>query len=404
VVAASPTAGRHTSRFEELDSLRGLAALVVMVDHLSTPFPPIAATLFGARSAPARFMQLPFMHLFFAGSQAVLLFFVLSGFVLALPFVSGRHQSTLGFIIKRVCRIYLPYLAVIAIAILLRLWVAHGKLKPLGTWFNWTWTSPVTMATLWQHAILIDSFNSRAIDPPIWSLVFEMRISLLFPALVVFCITWRWRRSIAIWFGVACVAFATNYILSHHWHLHTDYILTFTYVYMFAIGAVLARHREAVCAWYGKAPTIVRALWLPLAIVLFTYPWLLANHRLLHVWFWDDAVATAGSAMFIVSALASPRIRAGLRTAVLVYVGRISYSLYLIHFIVFEALMRLLYGTTPSVLIVLLTVVVTLIASSALYYVVERPSISLGRSLDGWIRSRQQIGAPLAVERADSPA
>ena len=45
------------------------------------------------------------------GPEAVILFFVLSGFVLSLPAVNGRPQTYPTFITRRIFRIYVPYLA-----------------------------------------------------------------------------------------------------------------------------------------------------------------------------------------------------------------------------------------------------------------------------------------------------
>ena len=48
--------------------------------------------------------------LVYGGHQAVILFFVLSGFVLYLPYThTAEHILYADFVIKRICRIYLPY-------------------------------------------------------------------------------------------------------------------------------------------------------------------------------------------------------------------------------------------------------------------------------------------------------
>jgi Acyltransferase family len=68
--------GVRSLRFEQLDSMRGLAALVVVFHHFYLMF--YRAHF---RSNPLSALIYPFV----AGHESVMLFFVLSGFVLSLP-------------------------------------------------------------------------------------------------------------------------------------------------------------------------------------------------------------------------------------------------------------------------------------------------------------------------------
>jgi peptidoglycan/LPS O-acetylase OafA/YrhL len=85
-------------RYKQLDSLRGLAALTVFFGHF-----------WGAKLKMSFFEGLsktPFSFLL-NGGAAVMFFFVLSGFVLSLPFVNGDKPLNLAaFYIKRLLRIY----------------------------------------------------------------------------------------------------------------------------------------------------------------------------------------------------------------------------------------------------------------------------------------------------------
>ncbi|MCB9988463.1 MAG: acyltransferase family protein [Rhodospirillales bacterium] len=72
-----------SQRFHGLDSLRGIAALVVVFNHFYGVIPALAS------SENWLFSYTP-LHTLIAGRQAVIIFFVLSGFVLSLPYVQGR--------------------------------------------------------------------------------------------------------------------------------------------------------------------------------------------------------------------------------------------------------------------------------------------------------------------------
>ena len=71
-----------SARFVELDALRGLAALIVVLHHLRLLWQ-------GDVEPSSRILRMLLTLLNPAGNGAVILFFVLSGFVLSLPAVAG---------------------------------------------------------------------------------------------------------------------------------------------------------------------------------------------------------------------------------------------------------------------------------------------------------------------------
>jgi len=98
-------------RIHSLDTLRGLAALVVLANHLQHSFLP---ALFGttAPESPGRLIMAPIAFLL-NGSCAVALFFVLSGFVLSERFIASTNIASLSdAVIRRWPRLAGPALAV----------------------------------------------------------------------------------------------------------------------------------------------------------------------------------------------------------------------------------------------------------------------------------------------------
>ena len=68
----------ESKRLEYLDSIRGVAALFVLLSHT------VAA--FAWPKGFDTFLNLPFVSILFSGQEAVCMFFVLSGYVLSKPY------------------------------------------------------------------------------------------------------------------------------------------------------------------------------------------------------------------------------------------------------------------------------------------------------------------------------
>ncbi|TKI74814.1 acyltransferase, partial [Bacillus wiedmannii] len=61
--------------------------------------------------------ETPARLIFSSGNESVIIFFVLSGFVLYRS-IQKNYDSYGSFLLKRICRIYIPYIVAIIIAIL----------------------------------------------------------------------------------------------------------------------------------------------------------------------------------------------------------------------------------------------------------------------------------------------
>jgi peptidoglycan/LPS O-acetylase OafA/YrhL len=167
-------------RLRELDSLRGLAASTVVLHHFGLMWPAWQAHFGPWRLG--RFQIAPFYPLY-AGHEAVMLFFVLSGLVLSLPYLRGRGQPYPIYLARRVLRIYAPYLPALALSVCgAAIW--HGS-HDQGNFPVDFWSRPVDSGLVLQHIAFIGVYDSRQFDFVIWSLIYEMRISILFPVLTL---------------------------------------------------------------------------------------------------------------------------------------------------------------------------------------------------------------------------
>lgn len=379
-------------RLPELDSLRGLAALTVLTHHY-----------LDVRVLPdnfiAKLLKIPPFYLVNAGYEAVIFFFILSGFVLALPFLNTKEKiSYPGFIIKRICRIYMPYFFAIILAITMVFLFYRGGIAELSYFFNMVGQKPLDKNLIISHIFFIGSFTNYKYDPVLWSLIHEMRISLLFPLIIHFVLKYNWKKSIVIAVFLSMTGFVLSFLINRSaniYDLKYDYFITIQYIGLFIIGILVAKHREYLIRKYTELNKRSKYGLIALTIIVYTNAsWLnnIVNNLLqfdgifkraesfsLHMM--NDFGAAAGVVVFIVIALSSEKVSAILHKKTVHFFGKISYSLYLYHAICLITIFNALYGKMPFWSLIIASFITSIAISSLSYYLVEIPSINLGRYL-----------------------
>lgn len=373
-----------TGRFESLDGLRGIAATAVVIGHAMLMQPYFWAIRFG----PSDVARTPFEDwiattplrlLWTSGGSAVVLFFVLSGFVLALPWTHGRQLPYSKYLIARFCRIYLPYLAAMVLAAVFAAALGGSKVPGASDWINiygWAggFSAPGFLLNLTSVVLMLGNDYSTWLNNPTWSLVWEMRVSLLFPLIAIPLIRWGLRGgllvaaalSLALIAGqIAAEIFPSASALLGRPHM------TFYYAAFFLIGALLARYREPLVEHLargrGERPLILVAagLW-----VWYT-PWALQ----------PELMKGAGAALILMASISAGAPRKFLHTSAVQWLGRVSYSVYLVHVPVMLIGEYLLHELLPHSLIAVISVLTALMVSEIFYRIIEGPAHQLGRYL-----------------------
>jgi len=182
------------------------------------------------------------VHVLWNGHEAVIMFFILSGFVLSLSLIKDNGEVKYrSFIVKRICRIYIPYFAALIFCLFCYGIFKNAQLIPdLSTWFNGYWKAPVYFKDILNFIFLIGFFDPAKLNGPVWTLIHEMRISIIFPFIVSYIIVKRnWKTSIVIGGTVALI----SYICSRFINLG-NLFETFQYVFMFIIGLAYSVLKE----------------------------------------------------------------------------------------------------------------------------------------------------------------
>jgi peptidoglycan/LPS O-acetylase OafA/YrhL len=360
--AASPSAERIPS----LDGLRAISITLVLVSHLAGTggFPISAATL----------------NPWSLGSLGVTVFFVISGFLitgLLLEELRRTDRIRLGrFYFRRTLRIFPPYFAFLGVLALASAggWIA---LNPGDVWRSATYTSNYHDARSWYVGHT-------------WSLSVEEQFYLLWPAVLLFA---RTRRALLI---AAATILIVPVIRVGEWELfraagHGVGYRFETIADALAAGCVLACARSRLHAF----PLYMRALGSPW-FVLVPVTALIAN--LTH----DHPLVLMGAALTVIHVCLAlcvdwavtfheGRVGRVLNAAPLVFVGWISYSLYLWQQPFLNRESSAFVAQFPQ------NVLLTIVAALASYYIVERPSLQLRK----WIEQRKRrraVALPTGVD------
>ena len=376
------------SHIVELDSLRGVAALFVVFDHFMRGW---------VEASPPHFVSyLPFIPFLTNGGAAVMMFFVLSGFVLTLPQLSARRQSYPAYAVRRICRIYLPYLAALMVA-LAGCWRFHGLDRysdaPI---FHKFWVSAPTWPLVAQHLAFLGRYNVYAYNPPTWSLVHEMRISLIFPLLCLIALRLRPWAAFAVALAFPVAGRMVEKYSAPLWEPGTSSLFwseTIGFCGIFLVGSILARYRHPIVAWLAATPAMMRWALFVVAIALYQYPVVLHVPHAMRAF-----VVGLAAAYFVMLALVpNGWLSRMLRLSPLRFLGRISYSLYLIHSPILIVMSIAIWGKASYTYLLLPFVAVAIGAAAIFYQFVELPSIAIGKAIT---HSRRK---PTAVDTGVSP-
>jgi peptidoglycan/LPS O-acetylase OafA/YrhL len=356
----------QSGRSDELNGLRGLAALSVVFYHFFSLFPPSRWTLFWKVS--------PF-SLLTSGKGAVVIFFVLSGFALHRMLLKSVPLRYRDFALRRITRIYGPYVVALGLALAGNFWLSRGIRPNFFEWFNLTWHVPMDRTAIWQHVAFLGEYDTKLFNLAFWSLVHEMRISLIFPLLFVIV-----RGRSVVWSSCAVLVLLTvGAFLKAAIPKPNNLGESLHYAGLFVVGIYISEHQRRLEIWFRSQTAVIQRLFAVSALVLFCYG-RFASHLFPPGYEeFHDIPVGLGAAAIIVLAFSWKPFSSLLVSKPIDWLGTRSYSLYLVHCTVLLALVNLLNLSRPNMALLPLYVAVSLIAAQVFYTLIERPSVLLSR-------------------------
>jgi peptidoglycan/LPS O-acetylase OafA/YrhL len=300
------------------------------------------------------------------GFIALDVFFVLSGFLITSLLVEERAKrgrvSMRGFYRRRALRLF-PVLWTVMVVQLIYTLIVHdplGKelkgLAAIALYFgNFSWKF---------HAVIPDTLGQA------WSLAVEEQFYLVWPALLVLLLHFRNRRlTISVMVALMGVAVVSRFLLFNagvNWLL--VYVQTETRLDALMMGSLLAYllHNGYRLPRHTTAYGWVAAAFLIVVVV--------TSHRE-DAWLFDGGFTlVAVAAAFVICAILDSDRGMGrmLAWAPVQLLGRMSYSIYLWHVLIFLALIRA-WPASSGVDRVVVAFTLTAIVSTLSHYLVEKP-------------------------------
>jgi peptidoglycan/LPS O-acetylase OafA/YrhL len=328
---------RDNSHLLYLDGLRGATAIYVVMHHAMLRYD----------LQPTSFAQKLLIAFFNHGHYAVNLFIVISGFSLMLPAIRKDYEvNTIDFYKRRIRRILPPYyVALIFSAVMIPLYVGVGPLS--------TWPDLITVKSFITHILLVNDFFASdvyKINYSLWSIPVECRIYIFFPILLLL-----WRR-VSPWAAVGfstLLSFVFYLIMINLAKVEPDIYLKSSgvspYIMLFAMGMLAADVSFSKTKLAERLSRMPWGILLAISLVIFViYKGKLDSHIGINEYaesiIEDILFGIVCLCLLVICSMEKYR-QSGLKYfqkafawKPLVFAGTFSYSIYLIHAPILQAL------------------------------------------------------------------
>lgn len=360
-----------TNRLHYLDAARGIAAMMVLMGHyLSWKF--------------EHHTGIKFLSVLINENDAVSFFFVLSGFVLAYPFLALNKRMDIGkFYVNRIFRLYPGFL----VAFLVNFVYSMRHEMNFSSWSNVFLHS---YKNFWQELFLIRGYSEHFL--PGWTLGIEMAASFLIPFLILAV---RYNKRLANWLIPAI--FLANLVIG-------------SLMVHFALGIWVAANFNYISGPTFKTSFIYKYR-VPLVLVSAVLFSLRKIDKISHFGpffktFSDytriDFFIYSGIAsfLFLIWCIHFRGVQRILESRILLFYGKISYGIYLVHWVVvryiydhWDYLNQLLGGSEKKtfVLLFLALIAVSTVGATLIYHWVEMPFMRWGKKIAGRMKATVEI-------------
>ena len=361
--------GSSKGRIRGLDSLRGLAAFGVMLFHYSFMYD----VQYGFKEA--RTFQ------FGKGVYGVQLFFLISGFVIFMTVEKTRRP--IDFVITRFARLYPSYWLALTLTTLAVIFWPGPEMSSIGL-------GRLARRAIANLMMFQGWFGVTPIDGVYWTLQIELTFYVIM--FLLLC-TKNLDKTVLVLTALVFLGVVQSLCspwFNHSWAGRVRSILALDYLHILLIGVLLFQLRRGF-----------RLDYLVLIALLILVPF---SQRRVYQNPPEEVLVTA--VFTVIVFLATTNRLPWLEHKSLVFLGTISYTLYLIHNEIGQRLIYMLDRRHVNHdLAIVVTIVSIIVLASAMSFLVEQPAIRVIRQLTGRSnRSDKVDDSPTVIAPGTSPS
>lgn len=362
-------------KLKYIEGIRGLAAFIVVFHHYTLAFYPALnygennQTHFGNGNIELLIARSP-LNLLYNGGFAVCIFFILSGYVLSNSYHKTQNTIILThYSIKRYFRLLVPVSVTIILAYLfikLRFMsnVDLGTITKGGDWLAGSFTQTGGIFDVIKNVFIdVFFFKDNKYNPVLWTMTYELLGSLLLFSFLL--IIHPLKHKTKLYVALILILFITQnnfyaaFILGallNKYIIQKQQTTVFFPKWLLALCFITGLFFSSYPMCNDISKTMYQFITLPFLI----------NYEFYHV---------IGSFIVMFVILHSTILKAILSSRIFSFIGKISFSFYLLHFIILCSFSCYLfkifypmYNYNTSVLLAFLCSLPVMIGTSILYY------------------------------------
>lgn len=387
--------GQHRLNF--LQGLRGVAACIVVIHHFCCGFYPRMIFATGSTHMPyeALFWQTP-LGIFISGPAPVALFFILSGFVLSLPYLGNsakNNDQLLTAIVKRPFRLLgLVYLTMLAAFLMHKanLFTSLQASDATGSdWLRNQFNGNVSVFRFMKDLLVSPFESSKDYNQPLWTISIEMIGSYLTYLVVLLLRHSKLRYPAYFLIGLQ---------LSNSLYCG------------FLIGIIFADLTKLLPAVWNRFDRFwISIPLLGLGCYIAAYPPFVDQAALAESWYsffprftFIERYALIGATLLFLAVSSSILLQRMFSTALLTYLGRISFALYAVHLLLLRSFscwfftllnLKLSYNLSFAFTAAASALLTVAVAHCLTIYFDEHVIRISDRIADFWNKSKQLTGS-----------
>ncbi len=326
-------------KLQYLEGLRGLAAIIVVLHHYTYAFYP---TLNNGNIQQSHienievvFATTP-LNVFYNGGFAVALFFVLSGYVLSFSYFKTKHINViLKNAAKRYFRLLIPVGGSVIIACcFIKLGFMFNSQIAIQTkntdWLNGCFYESGSLFSIAKNMFVdVFFFRDNKYNPVLWTMTYELLGSFL---LFLFLLTTHWFKQKLIFYLLIIL---TLFYLNES--LYAAFLLG-SVLHLFSLQNLKKTYKNTLLIFIGL-----------IGLFLSSYPAIENTNNTCYLFITTTLISSPefyhviGAFMLLFIVLNSMYVQKLLSHNLLNYIGKISFSFYLLHFIVLCSLSSWLF-------------------------------------------------------------